>query len=200
MPIPTKCRGLPVSTTTQYPRKLRFKCRSGKRLSLLRIWQFPRILHAKYRNRWFKILHIPFFLRSYQLSVCYKLSFWHFSYFHLMRFVKGRLVLRQRHLTWVSLTSTVSQFYFAYDSFWRREDKVQSIKRLIWLGAMFRLNIDRNLVLLIPERERASIPCRGKWFLCVQTNSKTHPSSYPKGIGVPYPEGKARPGRDADPI
>jgi hypothetical protein len=34
--------------------------------------------------------------------------------------------------------------------------------------------------------------------LCVQTGSGAHPASYPMGTGVPFPGGKARPGRDAD--
>jgi hypothetical protein len=33
---------------------------------------------------------------------------------------------------------------------------------------------------------------------CVQTGSGAHPASYPTGTGVPFPGGKARPGRDAD--
>jgi hypothetical protein len=34
--------------------------------------------------------------------------------------------------------------------------------------------------------------------LCVQTGSGVHPASCPMGIGVLFPEVKARPGRDAD--
>jgi hypothetical protein len=34
---------------------------------------------------------------------------------------------------------------------------------------------------------------------CVQTTSETHPASYPMGTCGPFSEGKARPGRDADP-
>jgi hypothetical protein len=34
--------------------------------------------------------------------------------------------------------------------------------------------------------------------LCVQTGSETHPASYPAGTDGPTPEGKARPGRDAN--
>jgi hypothetical protein len=34
--------------------------------------------------------------------------------------------------------------------------------------------------------------------LCVQTGSGAHPASCPMGTGGPFPEGKARPGRDAD--
>jgi hypothetical protein len=34
--------------------------------------------------------------------------------------------------------------------------------------------------------------------LCVQTGSGVHPASCTMGIGVPFPGGKARPGRDAD--
>jgi hypothetical protein len=35
--------------------------------------------------------------------------------------------------------------------------------------------------------------------LCVQTGSGAHPASYTMGTGGgPFPEGKARPGRDAD--
>jgi hypothetical protein len=33
---------------------------------------------------------------------------------------------------------------------------------------------------------------------CVQTGSGAHRASYPMGTGGPFPEGKARPGRDAD--
>jgi hypothetical protein len=35
--------------------------------------------------------------------------------------------------------------------------------------------------------------------LCVQTRSGAHPASCPMGTGGPFPGGKARPGRDADP-
>jgi hypothetical protein len=34
--------------------------------------------------------------------------------------------------------------------------------------------------------------------LCVQTGSGAHPASYSVGTRGPFPEGKARPGRDAD--
>jgi hypothetical protein len=34
--------------------------------------------------------------------------------------------------------------------------------------------------------------------LCVQTSSEAHPASCTVGPGGPFPEGKARPGRDAD--
>jgi hypothetical protein len=34
--------------------------------------------------------------------------------------------------------------------------------------------------------------------LCVQTGSGAHPASCPMGTGVPFPGGKARPGRDVD--
>jgi hypothetical protein len=34
--------------------------------------------------------------------------------------------------------------------------------------------------------------------LCVQTGSGAHPVSRPMGTGGPFPDGKARPGRDAD--
>jgi hypothetical protein len=34
--------------------------------------------------------------------------------------------------------------------------------------------------------------------LCVQTGSEAHPASCTMGTGGPFPEGKARPGRDAD--
>jgi hypothetical protein len=34
--------------------------------------------------------------------------------------------------------------------------------------------------------------------LCVQTGSGAHPASCTMGTGGPFPEGKARPGRDAD--
>jgi hypothetical protein len=34
--------------------------------------------------------------------------------------------------------------------------------------------------------------------LCVQTGSEAHPVSCTMGTGGPFPEGKARPGRDAD--
>jgi hypothetical protein len=34
--------------------------------------------------------------------------------------------------------------------------------------------------------------------LCVQTGSGAHPASYTTGAGGSFPEGKARPGRDAD--
>jgi hypothetical protein len=34
--------------------------------------------------------------------------------------------------------------------------------------------------------------------LCVQTGSGPHPASCTKGTGVPFPGGKARPGRDAN--
>jgi hypothetical protein len=33
---------------------------------------------------------------------------------------------------------------------------------------------------------------------CVQTGSGAHLASYPMGTGGPFPEGKARPRRDAD--
>jgi hypothetical protein len=33
---------------------------------------------------------------------------------------------------------------------------------------------------------------------CVQTGSKAHPASYPMGTRGPFPDGKARPGCDAD--
>jgi hypothetical protein len=33
---------------------------------------------------------------------------------------------------------------------------------------------------------------------CDQTGSGGHPASYPMGTGGSFPEGKARPGRDAD--
>jgi hypothetical protein len=35
-------------------------------------------------------------------------------------------------------------------------------------------------------------------ILCVQTGSLAHPASCPMGTGGSFPEGKARPGRDAD--
>jgi hypothetical protein len=35
-------------------------------------------------------------------------------------------------------------------------------------------------------------------ILCVQTGSEAHPASCTMGTGGPFPEGKARPGRDAD--
>jgi hypothetical protein len=35
--------------------------------------------------------------------------------------------------------------------------------------------------------------------LCVQTGSDAHPASCTMGTGGPFPGGKARPGRDADP-
>jgi hypothetical protein len=34
--------------------------------------------------------------------------------------------------------------------------------------------------------------------LCVQTGSEAHPASSTMSTGGPFPEGKARPGRDAD--
>jgi hypothetical protein len=34
--------------------------------------------------------------------------------------------------------------------------------------------------------------------LCVQTSSEAHPASCKMGTGDPFPEGKARSGRDAD--
>jgi hypothetical protein len=34
--------------------------------------------------------------------------------------------------------------------------------------------------------------------LCVQTGSEVHPASCTMGNGGPFPDGKARPGRDAD--
>jgi hypothetical protein len=49
--------------------------------------------------------------------------------------------------------------------------------------------------------DRGSIPGRGKVDFSsslVQTNSEAHPASYPMASGVPFPGGKARPGRDAD--
>jgi hypothetical protein len=49
--------------------------------------------------------------------------------------------------------------------------------------------------------DRGSIPDRGRGFsssLCVQTGSGAHPASCTVGTGDPFPEGKARPGRDAD--
>jgi hypothetical protein len=36
------------------------------------------------------------------------------------------------------------------------------------------------------------------YSLCVQTGSGAHPASCTVGTGDPFPEGKARPGRDAD--
>jgi hypothetical protein len=36
-------------------------------------------------------------------------------------------------------------------------------------------------------------------IICVQTGSGAHPASYTMGTGGPFPGGKARPGRDADP-
>jgi hypothetical protein len=44
-------------------------------------------------------------------------------------------------------------------------------------------------------------PAEAKDFsssLCVQTGSGAHPASCRMGTGDPSPEGKARPGRDAD--
>jgi hypothetical protein len=44
-------------------------------------------------------------------------------------------------------------------------------------------------------------PVRAKDFsssLYVQTGSGAHPASCTMGTGGPFPEGKARPGRDAD--
>jgi hypothetical protein len=44
-------------------------------------------------------------------------------------------------------------------------------------------------------------PAEAKDFssiLRVQTGSGAHPASCPMGTGGPFPEGKARPGRDAD--
>jgi hypothetical protein len=44
-------------------------------------------------------------------------------------------------------------------------------------------------------------PAGAKGFspgLCVQTSSDAHPASCQMGTGGPFPEGKARPGRDAD--
>jgi hypothetical protein len=44
-------------------------------------------------------------------------------------------------------------------------------------------------------------PAGAKGFsssLCVQTGSGAHPASCPMGTGGPFPEGKARPVRDAD--
>jgi hypothetical protein len=35
--------------------------------------------------------------------------------------------------------------------------------------------------------------------LCIQTGSGAYPASCPMGTGGPFPGGKARPGRDADP-
>jgi hypothetical protein len=35
--------------------------------------------------------------------------------------------------------------------------------------------------------------------LCVQTGSEAHPAACTMGTGDPFPHGKARPGRDADP-
>jgi hypothetical protein len=35
-------------------------------------------------------------------------------------------------------------------------------------------------------------------ILCVQTGSEAHPASCTMGTGVPFPGGKAGPGRDAD--
>jgi hypothetical protein len=45
-------------------------------------------------------------------------------------------------------------------------------------------------------------PAEAKDFsssLCVQTGSGAHPASCTMGTGGPFPGGKARPGRDADP-
>jgi hypothetical protein len=36
-------------------------------------------------------------------------------------------------------------------------------------------------------------------ILCVQTGSGAHPASCTMGTGGPFPGGKVRPGRDADP-
>jgi hypothetical protein len=44
-------------------------------------------------------------------------------------------------------------------------------------------------------------PAEAKDFsysLCVQTGSGAHPASCTNGTGGPFPDGKARPGRDAD--
>jgi hypothetical protein len=50
--------------------------------------------------------------------------------------------------------------------------------------------------------DRDSIPGRGKRIfssnLCVQTGSGAHPASCTMGTEGPFPEGKARPGHDAD--
>jgi hypothetical protein len=48
--------------------------------------------------------------------------------------------------------------------------------------------------------KRDSIPDNGKGSssLCVQTTSKAHPASHPKGTGGPFPGSKAWPGRDTD--
>jgi hypothetical protein len=49
--------------------------------------------------------------------------------------------------------------------------------------------------------DRGSIPGRSKVFsfnLCVQTGSGDHTASCTMGTGDPFPEAKARPGRDAD--
>jgi hypothetical protein len=46
-------------------------------------------------------------------------------------------------------------------------------------------------------------PAEAKDFssnLCVQTSSGAHPAFSPMGTGGPFLGGKARPGRDADPI
>jgi hypothetical protein len=50
--------------------------------------------------------------------------------------------------------------------------------------------------------KRGSIPGISKLFffnLWVQTSSVAHPASFPVGTGGPFPGGKARPGREADP-
>jgi hypothetical protein len=47
--------------------------------------------------------------------------------------------------------------------------------------------------------ESGSIPGRGnRFFLCVQTGSEAHPTSYPIGTEGPFPGGKELPGHDAD--
>jgi hypothetical protein len=49
--------------------------------------------------------------------------------------------------------------------------------------------------------DRGSIPTESEDFsssLCVQTGSGAHQASCTMGTGVPFPGGKARPGRDAD--
>jgi hypothetical protein len=49
--------------------------------------------------------------------------------------------------------------------------------------------------------DQGSIPGRGKEFssnLCVQTGSGAHPASCTVGTGASFPQGKVRPGRDAD--
>jgi hypothetical protein len=74
-------------------------------------------------------------------------------------------------------------------SYWQSRSRDSSVNMLSGYGLDYRAIEVRS-----PAETKRIFPL----VQTVQTGYGAHPASFPMGTGVTFPEGKARPGRDAD--